>query len=58
MSTTLERRALSAWIKWGLYAKWTQCADCSRWVYCRAKSSVGPFLCPDCHDQRKPRRRR
>jgi hypothetical protein len=50
MATTLEALARAAWVRWGNYAKHTPCDGCGEFVYCRAKTSAGPFLCLACHD--------
>jgi hypothetical protein len=46
----LERAVRDAWIAWGLYAKFSPCADCELHAYVRARYVSGPFLCVDCFD--------
>ena len=49
--TALEQYALQAWRAWGGYAKYTVCAGCQQFVYCRSRGGQR-FLCVDCYDQR------
>jgi len=50
--TALEQAARARWVGWGAYAKFTRCAECGGFLYCRARRYAGPWLCVDCHDQR------
>jgi hypothetical protein len=49
--SALEEKTRYAWQAWGAYAKWTSCAACGLWLYCRSKGGAR-FLCLDCFDQR------
>ena len=48
--TTLEAQARAAWIGWGAYAKWTLCAICGEWRYCRSRGGER-YVCVECFDQ-------
>jgi len=50
--TALEQQAREAWLRWGGYAGFHVCADCGRFVYCRARYYGRRWLCVDCFDQR------
>jgi hypothetical protein len=52
MTTTLEQQARKGWASWGIYAKFSVCTDCGRFLYVRARRVSGPWLCLECWDIR------